>query len=245
MARRLPRTKATQEKILVPFKDHCEQCGQRLWVAEHKHRTITTWDGVWKLISVIRWCNQSGCPNYHCRQHPEEEWRWALPRSKFALEIILDIGLMHFEYGWSGSKICRELQESEINIAQRSITQWIRRYGEVREDEKDGWRFSNRIKAKLQQQGQVILSIEIFPLRDDSKLGVIRDCLSGEMLLVYRLHTDSEIEHLVSELKVRLRKVERVLSRIGVLVKSLIFSEDEALINSALAVFPNIPYRLY
>ena len=63
MTRRLPRTKATQEKMLVPSKDHCEQCGQLLWIAEHKHRTITTLDGVWKLISVIRWCNQSGCLN--------------------------------------------------------------------------------------------------------------------------------------------------------------------------------------
>src|SRR5260370_33613595 len=99
MTRRLPRTKATQEKILAPFKEHCEQCGQLLWVADHKHRTVATLGGVWKLISVIRWCNQPDCPNYHRRQHPEEEWRWALPRSKFGLDIILNIGLMHFHKG--------------------------------------------------------------------------------------------------------------------------------------------------
>src|SRR5438874_823402 len=138
MARRLPHAKASQEKILVPLKDHCEQCGQLLWVAEHKHRTITRVDGVWKLISVIRWCNQLDCPNYHRRQHPEEEWRWAPPRSKFGLDIILNIGLMHFDGGLRGSEICRNLQERGINIAQRSITHWIHRYGEAREDEKDG-----------------------------------------------------------------------------------------------------------
>ncbi len=74
---------------------------------------------------------------------------------------------------------------------------------------------------------------------------MIRDCLSGEMLLVYRLHRDSEIKLLPNELKVRLRKVEKFLSRIGVPVKSLIFNEDETLIGSALAVFPEIPYQLY
>jgi hypothetical protein len=249
MVRRLPRERATQEKILVPFKDRCEHCGQALWVAEHKHRTITRVDGVWKLISVIRWCNQSDCPNYHRRQHPEEEWRWALPRSKYGLDIILNIGLMHFEEGRRGSEICRNLQESGITMAQRSITHWIHCYGEAHEDEKDGWHPSDRMKAKLQHQGQVILSIEIFPLNDDSKLGLVRDCLSGEMLFVYRLHPDAEIKLLPSELKVRLRRVEKFLSRSGVPVKSLIFNEffneDETLISSALAIFPEIPYQLY
>lgn len=251
MARGLPRAKATQEKILTPLIDHCEQCGQRLWVADHKHRTITRLDGVWRLISVIRWCNQSDCPNYHRRQHPEEEWIWAPPRSKFGLDIILNIGLMHFHQDKSGSEIYWILQESGVNIAQRSVTHWIHYYGETCEDKKDGWCLSDRIKAKLQQQGQVILSVETFLFDDDSTLGMIHDCLSGEMLLVYHLHKDSEeLKFLPIALKVRLRRVNKSLSQIGVPVKSLIFSLDErlndqTLISSALTVFPEIPHQLY
>lgn len=247
MTRRLPRVQATQEKLLTSFKEHCEHCGQLLWVADHKHRTITMWSGVWKLISVIRWCNQPDCPNYHRRQYPEEEWYWALPRSKFGLDIILAIGLWHFHRGWSGAKIYRNFQKRGITIAQRSITHWIDLYEEAYEDEKDGWRPSDRMKAKFQRQGEVILSIEIFRF-GDSCMGMVRDCLSGEMLLVYFLQ-GSEIERLPSELRVRLRRVEKFLNRSSVSVKSLIFSEifneDKTLISSALAVFPGISYQFH
>jgi hypothetical protein len=211
-------------------------------------------DGIWKLISVIRWCNQPDCPNYRRRQYPEEEWRWAPPHGKFGRDIILYIGLRHFYEGLSGPEICRELQENGINIAQRSISNWIHRYRGAYEDKNGGWHPSDWIKAKLQQQGQVVLSIEVFRLApgdDDYKiLGMIGNCLSGEMLSVYRLQRDSEIELLPIELKVRLRKIQKFLSQIGVPAKSLIFNIDEhlnneTLISSALAVFPEIPYQLY
>ena len=42
MARRALRPEATQEKTLTPLKEHCEQCGQLLWVAYHGHRTVTS-----------------------------------------------------------------------------------------------------------------------------------------------------------------------------------------------------------
>jgi ribosomal protein S27AE len=54
MARRTPRFATTHEQILIPLKEHCEQCGQPLWVANHGHRTVTTLSGLWKLTLVVR-----------------------------------------------------------------------------------------------------------------------------------------------------------------------------------------------
>ena len=42
MGRRTPRQEATHEKTLTPLQERCEQCGQPLWVAYHRHRTVTT-----------------------------------------------------------------------------------------------------------------------------------------------------------------------------------------------------------
>ena len=75
MARRTPRLEATQEKILTPLKERCEQCGQPLWVANHSHRTITTLSGLWKLTLVVPQCIEPTCPRFHQRYRPEEEGR--------------------------------------------------------------------------------------------------------------------------------------------------------------------------
>ena len=86
MARRTPRLEATHEKTLTPLKEHCEQCGQPLWVAYHGHRTVTTLSGLWKLTLVVRQCIEPTCPRFHQRYRPEEEGRWALPHGEFGLE---------------------------------------------------------------------------------------------------------------------------------------------------------------
>jgi hypothetical protein len=96
MARRNPRPEATQTQTLTPLKMHCEQCGQPLSVSNHGHRSVATLSGQWRLTLVIRQCIQSDCPNYHKRQRPEEEGRWALPHGDFGLDIIALIGQWRF-----------------------------------------------------------------------------------------------------------------------------------------------------
>src|SRR6266481_5431864 len=88
MARRTARPEATQEKILTPLKERCEDCGQPLWVANHSHRTVTMLSGLWKLTLVVRQCIEPNCPRFHQRYRPEEEGRWALPHGEFGLEVI-------------------------------------------------------------------------------------------------------------------------------------------------------------
>lgn len=229
MARRTSRPEATYEKILTPLKEICEQCGQLLWVSNHNHRTVTTLSGVWKLTLVVRQCIQPSCHNYHRRQRPEEEGGWALPHSEFGLDMLVLIGLAHFQGRFSGSEIYQRLKAKGITIAQRSVTNLIHRYEEMMT-----WS-PERIKAKLQQQKSAILVID--RLEFDvayQPLVIVRDCLSSEVLFARCCLNEDYLCFFLNDVK-------NLLRRLSVPVKSLIFNSDETAILQAHTIFRKVP----
>jgi hypothetical protein len=54
MARNQRRSEATSEIRLEPLRDLCEACGERMWVAYHGIRTVTTLEGAVRLRLVVR-----------------------------------------------------------------------------------------------------------------------------------------------------------------------------------------------
>src|SRR6266581_500674 len=230
MARRNPRPEATQEKILTPLKERCEQCGQPLWVANHSHRTVTTLSGLWKLTLVVRQCIEPTCPRFHQRYRPEEEGRWALPHGEFGLEVIALIGQWRFREHRSVPEMHQALLARGISVAQRSVTYLMQRYEEL-----VTLRITDheRIKAQLQKQGHVILALDgLQPDVGHEVLWVIRDCLSEEILLARPLlsSTQGDLTALLKELVVPVKGV---------------ISDGEETIRSAVAfVFPDVPHQL-
>ena len=155
MARRSARPEAAQGMILTPLKERCEQCGQVFWVAHHSHRTVAMLSGLWRLTLVVRQCIQPSCPRFHQPYRPEEEGRWALPHGEFGLEVIALIGQWRFREHRSVPEMHQALAARGIRIAQRSVTYLMQRYEELvtlRITDQE------RIKARLQQQGHVILA---------------------------------------------------------------------------------------
>jgi len=157
VARRNPRPEATQKKMLIPLKERCEQCGQPLWVAHHSHRTVTTLPGLWKLTLVVRQCIQPSCPRFHKPYRPEEEGVWALPHGEFGLDVIALIGQWRFQEHAGVPEMHQALLARGISIAERSVTHLMQRYEEL-----VALRITDqqRIKARLQKQGHVILAID-------------------------------------------------------------------------------------
>ncbi len=190
MARRSPRPEATQEKILTPLKERCEQCGQPLWVANHSHRTVTTLSGLWKLTLIVRQCIEPTCSRFHQRYRPEEEGRWALPHGEFGLEVIALIGQWRFREHRSVPEMHQALLARGISVAQRSVTYLMQRYEELvtlRITDQE------RSKARLQQQGHVILALDgLQPDVGHEVLWVVRDCLSEEILLARPLLSSTQ-----------------------------------------------------
>lgn len=122
---------------------------------------------------------------YHLPYRAEEEGAWALPHGEFGLDIITVIGQLRYGEHRSIPEIHQRLRQRGVSIAQRTVTDLLERFEELvalhLADEE-------RVKARLKQQGQVLLAIDgMQPDVGHEVLWVIRDCLSGEVLLARTL----------------------------------------------------------
>ncbi len=234
---RPPRPEATHAITLTPLQDSCQQCGQPLWVGYHGHRRVTKLDGLWKLTIVVRRCIQPECPRYHVAYRPEEEGCWALPHGEFGLEVIALIGSFRFREHRSVPEMHRALLTRGVGITERSVTNLMQRYEELvalRAADQE------RIKARLQKQGRVILAIDgLQPDVGHEVLWVARDCLSEEILLARPRLRSSQ-----GDLTTVLTEVKEQLEQLEVPVTGVI-SDGQETIGSAVAfVFPEVPHQL-
>ena len=237
MARRTSRPQATQERILTPLKERCEQCGQPLWVANHSHRTVTTLSGLWRLTLVVRQCIEPTCPRFHKRYRPEEEGRWALPHGEFGLDVIALVGIWRFREHRSVPEMHQALLARGMSIAERSVTSMMQRYEEL-----VALRITDqeRIKTRLQKQGHVILALDgLQPDVGHEVLWVVRECLSEEILFARPLLSSTQ-----GDITALLQEVKQLLEPLKIPIKGIL-SDGEETIRSAVAfVFPDVPHQL-
>src|SRR5713226_9334267 len=77
MARKQARPKASRQVTLQPHQIICRGCGSRMRMGHHSHRTVTTLQGVTRLILKVYRCRNTACSRFHLPTRPEEEGRWA------------------------------------------------------------------------------------------------------------------------------------------------------------------------
>lgn len=185
MARTTPRPPPTHTLTLPTAHTRCWQCGAPLWVAYHRHRTIQTLDGLVHLTLPVRRCPNRDCARYHLPYRPESEGRYALPHGEFGLDVIALVGRLRFVQHQSVPEIHRALVARGVGIAERSVTEQLRRYEELvalRLADPD------RLAEAVRPQGAVILALDgLQPDVGQEVLWVLRDCLSGEVLLARSL----------------------------------------------------------
>ena len=185
MARRQPGPKATSTYQLEAQRTHCVACGGALWVAYHKTRTISTLTEVAGLRLAVRRCQNAACPLYHRVYRPEEEGGWALPRSTFGLDVIALVGRLRYAEHSSVPEIHRHLVQRGVRVAERTVTHLLHRYEELLAVHLSD---QSRIQERLRAHGRVILALDgLQPDVGHEVLWVIRDCLSGEVLLARSL----------------------------------------------------------
>jgi hypothetical protein len=234
MARRTTRPAATQSARLTPLQDTCAQCGKPLWVAYHRTRTVTTLQAVWRLTLVVRQCANPSCAHYHRRYHPEEEGRWALPHGEFGLDVIAQIGTWRFAEHRSVPEMHQRLLAQGLAISEREVTHLMQRYEELvalhvasRE----------RLQQRLRDQQRVLLAIDgLQPDVGHEVLWVIRDCLSGEILLARPLLSSTQ-----GDLTALLKEVKAALP---VPVEGIISDGQETIRSAVAFVFPTVPHQL-
>jgi hypothetical protein len=183
--RRRPRPQPDRALTLTPVLLDCPECQHRTRARYNNYRTISTLDGVFRLTLTIRRCPNPACSRFLRPYRPEAEPHFALPYHEFGLDVIDAVGRLRYVEHRSIPEIHRELNRRGIVVAQRTVTNLLDRYDELRAlataDPK-------RLEPLLRPQGRVILAIDgLQPDVGHEVLWVLRDCLSGEILLARSL----------------------------------------------------------
>lgn len=97
MARKQARPEASQEVVLEPIQITCRACGNRMRMARHSQRTVTTLQGVTHLTLKVYRCRNADCPRFRQVTRPEEEGQWALPHGEFVLDVIALVGALRYQ----------------------------------------------------------------------------------------------------------------------------------------------------
>ncbi len=234
MSRTKPRPEPASQLTLETCRDRCWVCGCPMWVAYHNRRTVHTLGGLVRLIRPVRRCRKPECERYHKPYRPEEEGRYALPHGEFGLDVIALVGALRFGQYMSVPEIHSELSGRGVRIAERSVTEQLRRYEELvalRLADRD------RLEGLLAGRGYVILALDgLQPDVGHEVLWVVRDCLSGEILLARSLLGGNEAE-LVPLL-------EEVRAALPVPIRGVISDGQRSIRNAVASALPGIPHQL-
>ena len=234
MARRERRPNAEREVRLTPLLQECVSCGKRLWVAYHARRTLMTLRGLVGLRLVVRCCRNQECEWYHCPYRPEEEGVWALPHGEFGLDILTVIGQWRYGEHRSIPEIHQRLVKLGVSIAPRTVTDLLERYEELvtlhLADEE-------RLQERLKQQGRVILALDgMQPDVGHEVLWVVRDCLSGEVLLARTLLSSTRAD--------LARLLHEVNEALPVPIVAVISDGQQTIREAVARQLPGVPHQL-
>ncbi len=131
-------------------------------------------------------------------------------------------------------EIHQELCKRGVVIAERTVTNLLARYDELVTLHLTD---QTRLRERLTSQGYVILALDgLQPDVGHEVLWVLRDCLSGEVLLARSLLSASE-----DELAVLLREVQQSLP---VPIHGVISDGQHSIRNAVRSVLPEVPHQL-
>src|SRR5262245_3415043 len=230
----MPRTRCrphpTQAKVLTPVATRCPECGNLLQTTRRKYRTVTTLDAVTRLALRIRCCPNPDCSRYHRPHHPEAEPLLALPHHEYALDVLALVGRLRHAEHRSVPEIHQELTRRGVVVALRSVSNLLDRYDELRALATAD---RQRLHALLRKQRRVVLAID--GLRPDvghEGLWVLRDCLSGEILLARSL-----LSATIKGLEALLTEVRQALP---VPIKAVVSDGQDSIRKAVAQVFPGV-----
>lgn len=234
MGRCQRRPAPTTFQTLEPRASECPVCGRRLWVAYHRHRTVTTLDGIVQLTLRIRRCVNPACAQFHRPYRPEDEGGFVLPQGEFGLDVIALIGTLRYQQQRTVPEIHRALCGRGVDIAERTVTNLLQRYEEL-----VAMRHADdpRVGERLRVQGRVILAIDgLQPDVGHEVLWLLRDCLSGEILLARSLlsATEADLRALLDE----------VHDGLAVPIAGVISDGQQSLRRAIAAALPDVPHQL-
>lgn len=234
MARKAARPQPTHREQLQPWFVHCTTCGQRLWADYKNQRTVATLTGLVRLTLDIRRCHNSNCPRYRKPYRPEAEGYYALPQHEFGLDVIALVGNLRYGEHRSIPEIHQALRHRGLDIAPRTVTNLLDRYDEILAVTLTDDR---RLRELLAEQGRVILAVDgLQPDVGHEVLWVLRDCLSGEVLLARSLLSARQQD--LAEL------IAQVRDGLAVPITAVISDGQHPIRKAVADTLPDVPHQL-
>jgi hypothetical protein len=234
MARNQRRPQAASELRLEPIDDRCRLCEGKLWVAYHNARTVATLSGPVRLRLVIRRCVNPECELHQRSRRPEQEGAFALPQGEFGLDVIALVGALRHAHHRSVPEIHRELRGRGVVVSERTVTNLLDRYEEL-----VALRLTDRaaLRERLEEQGRAVLAIDgLQPDVGHEVLWVLRECLSGEVLLARSLlgGTERDLVPLLQE----------VSEALPVPINGVVSDGQHAIRKAVASALPKVPHQL-
>jgi hypothetical protein len=234
MARRSRRPEPDRREVLTPLATACPACGSPLRAAYDNRRTVATLGGPVRLTLTVRHCHNRACGRYRRPYRPEAEGRWALRQHEFGLEVIALVGALRHAQHRSVPEIHAELTRRGVSVCERTVTNLLDRYDELLALARTDPR---RLREATAAQGRVLLAIDgLQPDVGHEVLWVIRDCLSGEVLLARSLLSGTQ-----ADLTALLREAAGALT---VPVAGVVSDGQRSIRNAVAAALPGVPHQL-
>ena len=234
MARTSIRERPDREEVLWPVQTACPACGRLMRLRYDNCRTLVTLSGPVRLRLKIRTCETEGCIRHHRPYRPEAEGALALPEHEFGLDVIALVGTLRHREHRSVPEIHQTMGERGVAIAERSVTNLLDRYDELLATSLSD---SARLRRRLAAQGRVILALDgLQPDVGHEVLWVIRDCISGEVLLARSLLSGT-----ARDLAPLLREVA---SAVGVPVLGVVSDGQTSIRRAVERALPGVPHQL-
>jgi hypothetical protein len=234
MAKTACRPQPTIIKDLAPQRQNCPACGQRMWLDYTNHRTVVTLQGCTRLHLAIRRCHHQACRRHLRPYRPEAEGRFALPKHEFGLDVIATVGALRYAEHKSVPEIHQALLGRDVGVSERTVTNLLDRYDELLATALSDDR---RLKKLLAGQAQVILAIDgLQPDVGHEVLWVLRDCLSGEVLLARSLLSarQDDLAGLLGQVR----------DAVGVPVVGAISDGQHSIRKAVAKALPSVPHQL-
>jgi hypothetical protein len=234
----VPKTAKSAEptifRDLTPDRTTCPHCGRPMTADDTNRRTVHTLAGVTRLTLTIRRCHNATCPAHKRPYRPEAEGSFALPRHEFGLDVVALIGRLRYAEHRSVPEIRTHLVGRGVAVSERAVTNLLDRYDELLAV---ALADDRRLKAVLATQGKVVLGIDgLQPDVGHEVLWVIRDCLSGEVLLARSLLSGRQRD--LAEL------LAGVKAACPVPVAGVVSDGQHSVRKAVRQVFPDLPYQL-
>src|SRR5262249_40521127 len=234
MAKKTPRPEPSITQDLSPLRADCPHCGQATWADYANRRTVATLAGLTRLNIAVRRCHNRDCQAHLRPLRPEAEGRVALPRHEFGLDVVALAGTLRYREHKSVPEIHRDLLGRGLAVSQRSVTNLLDRYDELLAV---ALADDARLNRLLDEQGKVVRALDALqPAVGHEVLWVLRDCLSGEILLARSLLSarQQDLAELLGEVR----------DALAVPVAAVVSDGQRSIRKAVAEALPGVPHQL-